>query len=431
MQLTIRTLSLLRAAAIVMAVTLGSAPRLSGQVAPAPDSLLDRITAEAVDAGPAVSMRRATARAAQLRQRPAGALPDPMLSVGVMNLTLPRFAFRESDFTEVDVEVSQEFPWPGTLAARTRSADAVARGAVADLDAEQREARVRVAMLYYRLRYILSAQQSLARQRSLLTGAVEISTTRYATGSAPQTEPLQARVALARLDAEDAGLTEEEAGLRADLAALRGRPPSESLPVASLDSTLVLRPWRHGDSTETAESLVDHPRLVTRQAAIDAAEEMARAERLGARPDFTVMTRYGARPLGADFFSALVGIRVPLWAGRKQHRLAEAIDAEAQAARAELAGERARLDAEIAATLAQVRASEARIAVFVDRVLPAAREAVEATVRGYRVGQTDFLNLFAVEDGLYRTELELAELAAGHLTHLVMLEQLLGRGNHD
>lgn len=419
----------------LLAVTLlaiGSPSSLAGQrLAPA-DTVLVRLTAEALAANPGLQSQAASVRAALSRVRPAGALPDPMLSTGVMDLTLPRFAFRESDFTEVDIEIAQEFPWPGTLSARTRSAAAMARGAAAELESGQRETRVRVAMLYYRLRYVIAARASLGRQRALLESSVEISTTRYATGSAPQTEPLQARVAVARLDAEDAGLAEEEAGLRAELAAARNVPQSESLAVSPIDAAQVPRRWHHADSASLAVSAAGHPRLTMRQATIEALEQMARAERLGARPDFTIMTRYGARPLGSDFFSAFVGIRVPLWSGRKQHRLADAAEADAAAAQARLEEERARLGAEVTTTVARVRASEARIAILVDRVLPAAREAVEATLRGYRVGQVDFLNLLAVQDGLYRTELEAAELAAEHLTHLVMLEQLLGgETDHD
>ena len=73
---------------------------------------------------------RTMARAAAVRVRSAGALPDPMLERGVMNLTLPRFAFRESDFTEVDVQLSQEFPWPGT----PRRAHRAGKGRGADAD---------------------------------------------------------------------------------------------------------------------------------------------------------------------------------------------------------------------------------------------------------------------------------------------------------
>ncbi|MBA3443685.1 MAG: TolC family protein [Gemmatimonadales bacterium] len=393
------------------------------------DSVLARLTAEALAANPSLAATRATARAAVSRVRPAGALPDPMLSAGVMNLALPRFAFRETDFTEVDVELTQEFPWPGTLGAKTQAARAEAQGRGADVAARRREVVVRTAELYYRLRYVATARATLARQRRLLATAVEIATTRYATASAPQSDPLQARVALARLDAEETDLAEQQAMVGAELKALRNVRRSESLTIELIrpETVPLIVPEGRPDVVLAPESLSAHPRLAARRAAVEAAERAVRVEQLGGRPDFNITARYGARPLGADFFSAFVGIRVPLWAGRKQSRLADAARADADAARAALAEETAQLDAELQTVLAGVLSRETRLRLLTSQVVPSARATVEAVLRSYRVGQAPFLNVLAAEDSLYRAELEAAMVAAEHLTHLVMLEQLVLR----
>jgi cobalt-zinc-cadmium efflux system outer membrane protein len=399
------------------------------QSSPAADTTLARITAEAIAANPSLDASRAMARAAAARVRPAGALPDPMVSAGVMDLTLPRFAFRESDFTEVDLELSQEFPWPGTLGARTQAARAEARGRDADVGARRREVTVRAAELYYRLRYVVTARTTLQRQRGLLAAAVEISTTRYATASAPQSDPLQARVAVARLEAEDADLAEQEATLRAQLTALRNVHGPERLAVEPIRPEAVPLERHEGlaPSSGAPDSLAAHPRLVAKQAALEAAEGSVRVEQLGGRPDFSITTRYGARPLDSDLFSAFVGIRVPLWAGRKQHRLADAARADADAARAAVAEEQAALESDLTTALAGITSGETRLRLMTTQVIPAAEVTVEAVLRSYRVGQAPFLNVLAAEDSLYRAQLDAAMVAAEHLTHLVMLEQLLLR----
>ncbi len=394
------------------------------------DTLLARLTTEAITSAPAILRSDALARAASTRIRPAGALPDPMVNVGVMDLSLPRFGFRESDFTEVDVELSQQFPWPGTRGSQTRAARAMARGAVAETAVLRRDVAVRVAMLYYRLRYVITAKQTLAQQRSLVESTVEISTARYGTGSVPQSDPLQARIALARLVTEQASLFAEESGLRADLRAMRGIRGSEQLLVPPIDADSVVAiledaEAQHAVHLSLAEPLATHPRLEARRAAIEAADETARAEGLTARPDFEVSTRYGARPLGSDFFSAFVGIRIPLWAGRKQRLLAQAARIDAEAAQRGLDEEQAALTAELERTLADARAGAIRLRLLVSSVLPLTREGVGAALRGYRTGQSDFLSVFAAVDTHYRAELEATEVAAEHLTHLVMLEQLL------
>ena len=410
-----------------VAVLLSPVRALAQTVRAPVDTVLARLTAQALAANPSLHASQASARAAVSRIGPAGALPDPMLSAGVMNLALPRFAFRESDFTEVDVELSQEFPWPGSLGARAQGARAEARRAGADVATHRREIVVRTAELYYRLRYVVTARATLQRQRKLLATAVEIATARYATTAAPQSDPLQARVAVARLDAEDADLAEQQAKAGAKLKALRNVRGSEPLTIEIIrpESVLLLLHGAGGATVLTPESLQAHPRLAARRALLEAAERNIRVEQLGARPDFSITTRYGARPLGADFFSAFVGIRVPLWAGRKQSRLADAARADADAARAELAEETVTLEAELEAAQAAVASGETRLRLLTTQVIPSAFTTVEAVLRSYRVGQAPFLNVLAAEDSLYRAELEAAMIAAEHLTHLVMLEQLL------
>jgi outer membrane protein TolC len=347
-----------------------------------------------------------------------------MLSAGVMNLTLPRFAFRESDFTEVDFELSQEFPWPGSLGARTQAARAGARARLADVAVRRREIVVRTAEVYYRLRYLVTARATLKRQRDLLAAAVEIATTRYASASAPQSDPLQARVALARLYAEDAELSEQQARVGAELKAIRNVRGPERLTIELIQPETIpldLHQARR-EAAGTMDFVPLHPRLTARQAELDAAERTVRVEQLGSRPDFSITTRYGARPLGSDFFSAFLGIRLPLWGGRK---LADAARADADAARAALAEETAALEADLQGAWAGLASGEARLRLLVTQVIPSAQLAVEAALRSYRVGQAPFLNVLAAEDSNYRARLEAAMVAAEHLTHLVMLEQLL------
>src|SRR5207247_10709340 len=185
---------MLAALAVMMA---GASP------ARAQDSILQSLVAQALARNPPLAQRQAAVRAATLRIRPAGTLPDPMLSLGVMDLQLPHFDFNTSDFTEVDAELSQEIPWPGSLGARSAVARAAANGARAEENVMRREVTVAVAAAYYRLQYPMTALETIQRQRQLLEAAVQLSTTRYTTGMAPQSDPLQAKLARDRLQLEE------------------------------------------------------------------------------------------------------------------------------------------------------------------------------------------------------------------------------------
>src|SRR5437870_4088787 len=287
---------ILAASALVIA---GAGPAHAQDAAPfAGDSGLQSLVAEALVRNPTVAQRQAAVRAATLRIRPAGALPDPMLSVGVMDLLLPHFEFNQSDFTEADVELSQEILWPGTLGARSGVVRAAAAGARAEEGTLRRELTTTMAVAYYRLGYAVTAVETLRHERELLDAAVQLSTTRYATGVAPQSDPLQAKLARDRLRSEEFALESERIAALAAVNALRNRAPGDSVPVTWIDPVALRAgapPQPPADSL-VALALATHPRLAARRAAVDAATHTIQVERLGARPDFTLSLRYGYRP---------------------------------------------------------------------------------------------------------------------------------------
>ena len=398
----------------------------------AQDSLLQSLVAEALARSPTLAQRQAAVRAATLRIRPAGTLPDPRLSLGVMDLQMPHFEFNQSDFTEVDADLSQEIPWPGTLGARSGVMRAATAGARAEEGAVRRELTTTMAAGYYRLGYTVTALETLRHQRELLEAAVQLSTTRYATGAAPQSDPLQAKLARDRLRSEEFALESERVAALAAVNALRNRAPEDTVTVTPIDPAAVRAGVTSGPPADSlvALALSAHPRLTARRAAIDAATRTIRVERLGARPDFTVGVRYGLRPAFGgiynqpDFFSAFVGLRLPVWAWRKQNRLADAARADSTGAAADLRDAELQLSREVTETAARLQASRQRLALLVDDVLPTARGTVESVMRSYQVGRAEFLTLLSVEDARFRAELEAADVAADYLTQFVMLRQL-------
>ena len=396
------------------------------------DSGLDALIAQVLLRNPALSAHQSLVAGATERVRPAGALPDPHLSVSVMDLTLPHFGFNSSDFTEVDAELTQEFPWPGSLRARSRASGAMRDGVQADLAAAQRDLIVATAHAYYRLRYLVTARATLVEQHRLLDAAVALSTTRYATGVTPESDPLQARVARDRLQSEAYALDAEYADVLATLNALRDHPATDSLLVTPLDLAAVRASVAGAASADslTVQALSGNPRMARGRAAVVAAGYGVQAERLGGRPDFSLTVRYGYRPdinglfRQPDFFSAFLGIRIPLWAGRKQHRLTDAARADSTAAAADLRATAAGLSHDVATTVAAVNAARRRLDLLVESVLPTADATVASVRTTYETGQADLQTLLAALDARFRAHLEAEAVAADYQTQLVTLQQL-------
>ncbi len=119
-----------------------------------------------------------------------------------------------------------------------------------------------------------------------------------------------------------------------------------------------------------------------------------------------------------------MGVRLPIWAWRKQNRLADAARADSAGAAASLQDAELELSREVAEAAAQVDALRQRLVLLVDGVLPNARGTVESVLRSYQVGRAEFLTLLSVEDARYRAELETAQVAAEYQAQLIRLRQL-------
>ncbi len=417
--------------ALVPVIVLCTPVRLAAQEWAAPvsrDSALQVLVTEVTERNPGLTGRRVALDAARHRIRPAGALPDPVLRVGWMDPFK-----RWHTVTQIPVSLEQEFPWPGTLGARTAFARAGREAAAADVGATRRELVTAVGAGYYRMQYLATALDALQRQRRLLEAAVQISTTRYATGAAPQSDPLQARLARDRLDAEEAVLTGERAAALAAINALRNRPPSESVAVTPLDPAGLRAAAAPLAPTEShvALALRSHPSVAARRATVVQAGQAVRIERLAARPAFALMVEYqyqGRVPITnqnlPDFGSVFLGLRLPIWAWRKQHRLADAARADSAAAAATLEDAEAQLARDVSETWARAEAARRRLELLVDGVLPGARATVESVVRSYQVGRTEFVTVIAVEDALFRAETETAAAAADYQLQLLILREL-------
>ena len=390
------------------------------------DSTLQALVAEALEGNPALRGRQAAFEAAVERVRPAGALPDPTFRGGRFDLFRKHF-----QYTRLEFELEQEVPWPGTLGARTGVARAAAAAARAEASAARREVTVAVAAAYYRLRYLVTALETVASQRRLLEAAVELATTRYATGAAPLSDPLQAKLARDRLGAEQLALGAEYAAVAAALNALRGRSATDSVAVAPLEAAVLrarLVSLPPPDSL-VALAVAAHPRIAARRAAVEQAGRAIRVEQLAGRPDltFTLAYEYNGSVVGFDIpnpISAYLMLRLPIWARRKQNRLADAARADSTGAAVQLQDAELQLSREVTEAAARVQAAQQRLALLVDGVLPTARGAVESALRSYQVGRTEFLTLLSVEDARYRAELEAAAVAADYRALLVMLRQL-------
>jgi len=385
---------------------------------------LTAVVALARAANPALAAARLRTEALAERVSQVGALPDPELSLGLMNRPLFGFGTAEP-MTMNQVQVRQMFPWPGKLGFGQERARLLS--SAAGLDALELESQLvaRVRTLYVRIAAIDRSLAIIERTRDLLRDFFRVSEARYAVGEGLQQDVLQAQVSIARMSEELTVMGQDRIALAARLNALLGREPDQPIPALELPAP--------GDGLPPVDSLVERaskarPALLASRERTRAAEAGYQAARREIYPDLMVSLGYGQRDRFDDMASLMVGFSIPLRPGSRQlamRREMAAMRASEEAMARDLANE-------TYAMLTEQRAEAERAReltrLYATSILPQARAAVESALSAYRVGRVDYMTLVESEMTVNRYEVELVRLAASYQEALAMIDALAGAG---
>jgi outer membrane protein TolC len=391
--------------ALVVTTTFGPPATAQG---PADTLRLAEALATAAAANPMLAATRLRADAAAARAPQAGAWPDPQVAFGLMNRPLRGFGTDEP-MTMNTIQLTQMVPWPGTLGFGEVRQRALAGAARLDAAEAERQLLARVTAVYADLAATDRSLAIMDRTRDLLRDFLRVSQARYGVGEAVQQDVLQAQVAVARMTEDLTVMEQERTATAARLNGLLGRGATALVPALELPPP--------GAALPGADSLVTL--AAARRPALRASRERVRAAEAGARqarralyPDVMVSLSYGQRPRFDDMVSFMVGVSIPLWAGRRQLPLRREMDAMREAEDA-MAREVA---TETFALLTELRAEAERARALADlyqtSILPQARAAVEAALSAYRVGRADYMTLVDSEMTVNRYDIELVRLAA-------------------
>ncbi len=352
----------------------------------------------------------------------AGALPDPMLSLGLVNRDVRSFGMGTAMATNT-VQLTQRLPWPGKLTFAKDRATHLARAMEHDAREVELGLSADVKSLYVQMAYMDRALEILERTRSLLRDFFDVSSSLYAVGNGRQQDVLQAQVAVATMT-EDITVVEQNRHASAGLLnALLGRAvdtpigalelPEMGAQLPPLDSLLRIAAARRPAYAAAGERSL-------------AADADLRAAGRAIYPDLTFTLGYGHRPDYSDVVSVMVGVRLPIWAKWRQLPLRRELEAT-RALEDALAVE---LHNRTASRLGELRAEAVRaenlVELYETSILPQARAAVEAALSAYRVGSVDFSTLVESQLTVNRYSIDAVRLTADYHRTLAQIEAQIG-----
>jgi len=381
------------AAVLLAAVTLRAAAE-----APPPDLLLDRLIAESLAVRPEVKQAQATVSAEQERIPQAGALPDPVLTLGIQNDGFNGLQIGKMETSYYQVMVTQGLPWPGKRDKRSDVARLAAKQAETGLSRLRLTTEADVRRAYLELLVARERLSLLDRLEAIWQKSIATVRARYETGEGAQSDLLRAQLELNRLRQRRWSLQAEEATKIQALNRLRARPLDEPIPTTVRPSELPVPPVP-GIEEAVADAEARSPELAG--ARLDAAQaeaqvDLAKVERF---PDLGV--NLGIMPRGSlePMWLASVSIGLPIWSGRKQGKAVEETKARsaASAQGAEAVAQVLRLRvAERRAALASLAET---IQLYREGLLLQSRATTESTLSQYRVGKVTFASVLEANAG--------------------------------
>lgn len=362
-----------------------------------------------------------------------GALPDPMVSFNAMNLPADTYDRDQEAMTQLQLGISQVFPFPGKLSLKEEAAEFDAKAAGHSVNELRLQLIRNVKSKWWQLYYMDRALETVSRNQDLLRQFITIAKTKYEIGKGMQQDVLLSQLELSKLMDQNIRLQAIRRNQAIQLNTLMDRPANA--PITLPDKVSTVMPDLLDENALYQLAAIARPRLKQLETHIDAAQSRLDLAKRGYYPDFKLAVTYGDRagdnplPSGgarSDFVSVMVGVKVPLYAGQKQAKAVSQKSLELQNNRYELLDERARVLAEISTAVTDYRRAMKQFSLFGSGIVPQAQQTSQSMLAGYQVGEVDFLNLVRSQMTLLSYELQYWKALSDAKQALARLEAAVG-----
>jgi cobalt-zinc-cadmium efflux system outer membrane protein len=404
--------------------------QIAAASAPAAASRLGSLVAEALQNNPELRAAAKEIEAANQRVRPAGALEDPMLEAGFINLPIESLRFNREDMTMKMLGLSQKLPYPGKRALREQLAAKDAETLGYGLSETRNRVVREVKLAYYDLALADETVRLLQGNRQILEQFMRTAESRYAVGQAAQAEVFRAQTQLGRMSEELLRMERERPVTEAELVRLLGRrgyavPIAVELP-GLRETALELEALQQA-------ALNERPQLLGLQSAIERSAKALELARKEKEPDFDLRFSYGQRERDlenmrrGDVFSLTVAMNLPVWRKDKiEPRIAEAQALREQALEM-LQAQQDEVLVRLRQQVAVTEQSRKSVHLYETAILPQARLAVEAALAAYQVSRVDLLMLLDSQMTLFSYEISRARELVNFNKALAEIELLAGK----
>ena len=412
-------------AGILMVALLAAPPSPAASAEEVHDGELAGYLSLAERSSPAIAVANARYDAARAKIGRAGGLPDPVLSYGHY-------------FEEVETRVGpqvyrlgvrQKLPWFGKLSLAEDAERARAAAESERLRAVRLDVAVSVTRAFADYAYLGRAIEVTEERLSLLGALDAVVRSSYSSGNASYGDVMKAQIGLARAEDSLASLLSRREASSARLSAAVGMREAGELPMPAAIPDAGAAP----DALDADRFESSSPDLLALRHEAEAARYELRLSRRAYFPDLTVGLDYietddASMPVddsGKDPLVGVASINLPLWFGKQAAGVRQA-DSTLEARERMTEQRTIELLAELRNSEFEFEDAVRRVALYRDRLVPAAEQSVAATDAAYRGGTADFDALVVAHEAALEFELALARSRADALIAAAKLARLTG-----
>ncbi len=399
-----------------------SVPSHAGAVTPLSDLL-----AEGEKNNPQIEAARHGFEAAKQVPTEVSTLPDPQFTLQHFSVGSPRpFAgYTNSEFAYIGLGVSQDIPYPGKLRLKGEIAKREADVSQQQIESVRRSVLAELKAAYFQLAYLSKTLAILQQDGELLKQVQQAADARYRSGMGTQQDLLQAQLQQTKLLREIAMHHLEVGKLEAQIKQLLNRP-QDSPDIEAAE--LVEMPLVQTYAELLAAAEVQNPEIASAKKMIEKQSLQVDLARKDFYPDFNVQymwqrtdpTQFRA------YYMLSVGVRVPIYRGRKQRPELAQAEAEKLRAGSELQAQSQQIAAELRGQYVQAQQTSELLRIHREGLSPQSRSEFQAALATYQSNKQDFQALLAAFLDLLHFDEEYWQNVAEYETSIARLEQITG-----
>ncbi len=316
----------------------------------------------------------------------------------------PRLTF-ELDITDTIMSLMPglmvDLPGPGKLRAAGDVMAAESRVAYFGFEREILRTALAVKTAYYRLNFLEETIRVENETLRLLADLEQLAQQQNAAGRVTLQDVLRAQIARDQVETEITNLQDSRSALAAELKAALGLGPGDADPPLPLTFEPSVGDPRPEELWVTA--LIRNPSLRGMQEDVRRAEASLVLARKSGVPDFSVGIEADIKA-NPTLFRPSVGMTLPIWRDKIAAQIAGA-QASKRAAEARLTAEQVQIAAELASMLFMFREADRNDALLANKLVPKAKQSLDAARAGYVNGRAGFLDVIDAQQTLLEFEL--------------------------